>query len=204
MNLRVLQILYTFTPDFYSRLKRKYSSPVSDVPEVGGKLKSAGGQRAVRKQIQTLSDAAAGTRCGLGQQPAVPQGLGNLLRTTASLLQTPGTLHSSCPAQQARHTGAHSSTVRGQETWKDRGESPTIRTYLRRADLPGLASRLIIHQELLPVPSFCTRMNLLCSDKLWRMEFCEQKEWHNLHSKIQRSDILILINYLTILDSPWL
>lgn len=59
-------------------------------------------------------------------------------------------------------------TVRGQEKQKNRkrGKLPTIRTYLRRADLPGLASRLIIHHELLPVPSFCTRMNLLCSDKL--------------------------------------
>ena len=37
---------------------------------------------------------------------------------------------------------------------------------LRLADLPGLASGLIIHHELLPVPSFCTRMNRLCSDKL--------------------------------------
>jgi hypothetical protein len=41
----------------------------------------------------------------------------------------------------------------------------------RRADLPGLASGLIIHQDDLPVPSFCTRMNRLCSDKLWRIEF---------------------------------
>lgn len=30
-----------------------------------------------------------------------------------------------------------------------------------RTDLPGLASGLIIHQEDLPVPSFCTRMNRL-------------------------------------------
>ena len=42
----------------------------------------------------------------------------------------------------------------------------------RREDLPPvLASGLIIHQDDLPVPSFCTRMNLLCSDKLCRMEF---------------------------------
>ena len=42
---------------------------------------------------------------------------------------------------------------------------------LRRADFPGLASGLIIHQDDFPVPSFCTRMNRLCNDKLWRIEF---------------------------------
>lgn len=42
----------------------------------------------------------------------------------------------------------------------------------RLADLPGLASGLIIHQEDLPVPSFWTRINRLCNDKLCRMEFC--------------------------------
>lgn len=38
-------------------------------------------------------------------------------------------------------------------------------------DLPGFASGFSIHQDDLPVPSFCTLMNRLCSDKLWRMEF---------------------------------
>ena len=32
-------------------------------------------------------------------------------------------------------------------------------------------SWLSIHQLDLPVPSFCTRTNLLCSDRLCRMEF---------------------------------
>lgn len=40
-----------------------------------------------------------------------------------------------------------------------------------RTDFPGFASGLIIHQDDFPVPSFCTRMNLLCSDRLCRMEF---------------------------------
>lgn len=40
-----------------------------------------------------------------------------------------------------------------------------------RTDLPGFASGLSIHHDDLPVPSFCTLMNRLCSDKLWRMEF---------------------------------
>lgn len=39
-------------------------------------------------------------------------------------------------------------------------------------DLPGLASGLIIHQELFPVPSFWTRTKRLCRDKLCRIEFC--------------------------------
>lgn len=33
-------------------------------------------------------------------------------------------------------------------------------------DLPGFASGLSIHHDDLPVPSFCTLMNRLCSDKL--------------------------------------
>ena len=33
------------------------------------------------------------------------------------------------------------------------------------------ASGLSIHQLDLPVPSFCTRTNLLCSERLCRMEF---------------------------------
>lgn len=49
---------------------------------------------------------------------------------------------------------------------------------LRRAALPGFASGLIIHQELLPVPSFWTRMKRLCSDRLWRMEFCGEERFH--------------------------
>lgn len=40
-----------------------------------------------------------------------------------------------------------------------------------RTDLPGFASGFNIHQDDLPVPSFCTLINRLCSDKLWRMEF---------------------------------
>ena len=45
----------------------------------------------------------------------------------------------------------------------------------RRLVLPPLASGLIVHHELLPLPSFCTLTNLLCSDKLWRIEFCNGK-----------------------------
>jgi hypothetical protein len=42
----------------------------------------------------------------------------------------------------------------------------------RLEDLPPvLASGLIIHQEDFPVPSFCTRMNLLWRERLCRMEF---------------------------------
>lgn len=41
----------------------------------------------------------------------------------------------------------------------------------RLVDLPGLASGLRTHHEDFPVPSFWTRMNRLCRDRLWRMEF---------------------------------
>ena len=51
----------------------------------------------------------------------------------------------------------------------------------RRADLPGLASGLIIHQEDFPVPSFWTRMKRLCSDKLWRIEFWFKKRKENYY-----------------------
>lgn len=50
----------------------------------------------------------------------------------------------------------------------------SIEVARRRADLPGLASGLIIHQELLPVPSFCTLMKRLCRDRLCRIEFCNR------------------------------
>lgn len=40
-----------------------------------------------------------------------------------------------------------------------------------RADFPGFAPGLIIHHEDFPVPSFCTRMNRSCSDRLCRIEF---------------------------------
>lgn len=51
----------------------------------------------------------------------------------------------------------------------------------RRVDLPGLASGLIIHHELLPVPSFCTRIKRLCSDRLCRTEFCNHQKPDSLH-----------------------
>ena len=38
-----------------------------------------------------------------------------------------------------------------------------------------MASAFTIHHELLPVPSFCTRMKRLCSDKLCLMEFYHNK-----------------------------
>jgi len=37
------------------------------------------------------------------------------------------------------------------------------------------ASGFTIHHELLPVPSFCTRINRLCRDRLCRIEFYNQK-----------------------------
>lgn len=44
-------------------------------------------------------------------------------------------------------------------------------------DLPLFPpSGLSIHQELFPVPSFCTLMNLLCRDRLWRIEFWKTEE----------------------------
>ena len=53
---------------------------------------------------------------------------------------------------------------------------PSTEAVLRLDVLPpGLASGLSIHQLDLPVPSFWTLTNLLCNDKLWRMEFCKEK-----------------------------
>ena len=47
----------------------------------------------------------------------------------------------------------------------------------RRGDLPLLPpSGFSIHQELLPVPSFCTRTKRLCRDRLCLMEFCRWTE----------------------------
>lgn len=61
---------------------------------------------------------------------------------------------------------------------------------LLRGDFPLLPpSGLSIHQELFPVPSFCTRMNLLCRDRLWRIEFCKAK--HHV-----RNTILLQLEYL--------
>jgi hypothetical protein len=51
----------------------------------------------------------------------------------------------------------------------------SIDVALRRADFPGFASGLIIHQELLPVPSFCTLMKRLCNDRLCLIEFGKRK-----------------------------
>ena len=47
----------------------------------------------------------------------------------------------------------------------------SILVALLLAAFPGLASGLIIHQLLLPVPSFCTLMKRLCRERLCRMEF---------------------------------
>jgi hypothetical protein len=41
---------------------------------------------------------------------------------------------------------------------------------------PGFASGLIIHHDDLPVPSFCTRTNRLCSDRLCLIEFWKIKK----------------------------
>lgn len=45
----------------------------------------------------------------------------------------------------------------------------------RLTDLPGFASGLIIHHDDFPVPSFCTRINRLCKDRLCLIEFCKEK-----------------------------
>ena len=42
-------------------------------------------------------------------------------------------------------------------------------------DFPGFASAFTIHQELLPLFSFCTRTNRLCNERLCRMEFCNKE-----------------------------
>lgn len=52
----------------------------------------------------------------------------------------------------------------------------SIEAALRRTDLPGFASGFSIHQDDLPVPSFCTRMNRLCSDRLCLIEFCNETQ----------------------------
>lgn len=53
----------------------------------------------------------------------------------------------------------------------------SIEAALLLGDLPFFPpSGLRIHQELLPVPSFCTLTNLLCRDRLWRMEFFQPAE----------------------------
>lgn len=43
-------------------------------------------------------------------------------------------------------------------------------------DFPGFASGFIIHHDDFPVPSFCTRMNRLCSERLCRIEFWNKKQ----------------------------
>lgn len=61
---------------------------------------------------------------------------------------------------------------------------------LRLTDFPGLASGLIIHHDDFPVPSFCTLMNLLCSERLCRIEF-----WNNKHNLAPNWDQYILFNW---------
>lgn len=53
----------------------------------------------------------------------------------------------------------------------------SIEAARRRGPLPIFPpSGFSIHHELLPVPSFCTRMNRVCRDRLWRIEFCRDKQ----------------------------
>lgn len=60
----------------------------------------------------------------------------------------------------------------------------SIEAALLRTDFPGFASGLIIHQDDFPVPSFCTRMKRLWSDKLCRIEFW--KKHSNQYSILMR------------------
>ena len=46
----------------------------------------------------------------------------------------------------------------------------------RRRPRVDLASRLTVHQLLLPELSFCTFTNLLCRERLCRTEFCEKEK----------------------------
>ncbi len=41
----------------------------------------------------------------------------------------------------------------------------------RKKCVPGFASGFSIHHDDFPVPSFCTLIKRLCSDKLCRIEF---------------------------------
>lgn len=51
----------------------------------------------------------------------------------------------------------------------------SMETARRRGPLPILPpSGFSIHQELLPVPSFWTRMKRVCRDRLCRIEFCRR------------------------------
>jgi hypothetical protein len=53
----------------------------------------------------------------------------------------------------------------------------SMETARRRGAFPLFPpSGLMIHQELFPVPSFWTRMNRLCSDRLCRIEFFQPAE----------------------------
>lgn len=57
---------------------------------------------------------------------------------------------------------------------------------LRRGDLPLLPpSGLSIHQELFPVPSFCTRINRLCRDRLCLIEFYRRERERESECYIQ-------------------
>lgn len=46
--------------------------------------------------------------------------------------------------------------------------------------IPGLASGFSIHHDDLPVPSFCTLIKRLWSDKLCLIEFCKRREGRKL------------------------
>ena len=89
-----------------------------------------------------------------------------------------------CEAQDGR-TGGRKDKEGEKEKGRKRGKRGSMRMMMRKdvsplsgllARLlelfpPVLASALIIHQLDLPVPSFCTRMNLLCRERLCRIEF---------------------------------
>lgn len=54
--------------------------------------------------------------------------------------------------------------------------SAAIRSKTICLNAPGLASGFSIHHDDLPVPSFCTRINRLCSERLCLIEFCKKKK----------------------------
>lgn len=69
----------------------------------------------------------------------------------------------------------------------------SMETALRRGAFPIFPpSGFSIHQELFPVPSFCTRMKRVWRDRLCRMEFCRERKDIKLVSNIQYATLIAL------------
>lgn len=65
----------------------------------------------------------------------------------------------------------------------------SMETARRRGALPILPpSGFSIHQELLPVPSFCTLIKRVWRDRLCRMEFCREMRERDKHTVRGRSN----------------